>query len=92
MMITVLVDGQNVWKVREEKNEPAVPAVPTLKDVVEQYNAETQQELENVVELQVQIGRSHQIRVIILLRWNNYLTPVKSSESSKSNIAISMLK
>merc|ERR1712150_182970 len=43
-----------VIEVREEKNEPAVPAVPTLKDVVEQYNAETQQELENVVELQVE--------------------------------------
>ena len=59
MMITVLVDWQNLWKVREEKNEPASPAVPTLRDVVEQYQHQhchfsTQQELENVVALQVQ--------------------------------------
>ena len=65
MMITVLVYWQNVWKVREEKTEPESPAVPTLKDVVEQYQLQhcqfsTQQGLENVVALQVQGSISDQ--------------------------------
>ena len=88
-MITVLVDWQNVCEVREEKNEPASPAVPTLRDVEEQYQSQhcqfsTQEELENIVALQVQSWlsalSSDQIIVIILLRWNSYQTPVKSWE------------
>ena len=59
MMITVLVYWQNVWKVREEKTEPESPAVPTLKDVVEQYQLQ-HCELENVVALQVQGSISDQ--------------------------------
>ena len=75
-LITLLVDWQNPWKVREEKNEPASPAAPTLRDVVEQYQLQhcqfsTQEELENVVALQVQprlrAHSSDQIIVIILL-------------------------
>merc|ERR1712110_102911 len=63
-----------VIEVREEKNEPASPAVPTLRDVVEQYQHQhchfsTQEELENVVALQVQAEahRSHQIIIVIIL-------------------------
>ena len=33
MIIRARIDWQNVWQVREEKNEPASPAVPTLRDV-----------------------------------------------------------
>ena len=42
-------------KVREEKNESPTRSVTTVKDVVVQYS--TQQELDKVVALQVQLYR-----------------------------------
>ena len=75
-------------KVREEKNESPTRSVTTVKDVVVQYS--TQQELDKVVALQVQLYRIY-LENYFYSRPSRYLMPVRSWELFGSSITTDLV-